>query len=150
MLQIVDIALKAISPAVNDPTTAVNCVDQLSRIMILFAARETPPCLLYDPPGIARVRLHWIDFDGLLTSAFEQIRLYSKSDIAVSLRLLRALSDIASTTSSVAFRRSLLELGKRIVEGCGERLGAQELLPMRARLAALEKFVSNELSGSSI
>ncbi len=150
VLQIVDIALKAISPAVNDPTTAVNCVDQLSRIMILFAARETPPCLLYDPPGIARVRLHWVDFDGLLTSAFEQIRLYSKSDIAVSLRLLRALSDIASTTSSVAFRRSLLELGKRIVEGCGERLGAQELLPMRARLAALEKFVSNELSGSSI
>ena len=31
VLQIVDIALKAISPAVNDPSTAINCVDQLSR-----------------------------------------------------------------------------------------------------------------------
>jgi uncharacterized membrane protein len=144
VLQIVDIALKAISPAVNDPSTAVNCVDQLSRILILFASRENPPSLLYEPPGVARVRLHWIDFDGLLTSAFEQIRLYSKTDIAVSLRLLRALSDIASTTACLDFRRSLFELGRRIVEGCAERLGAQELMPMKARLAGLEKMVSEE------
>jgi uncharacterized membrane protein len=149
VLQIVDIALKAISPAVNDPSTAINCVDQLSRIMILFATRETPPSLLYEPPGVARVRLRWIDFHGLLTSAFEQIRLYSKSDVAVSLRLLRALSDIASTTPSLDFRRSLFELGRRIVEGCGERLGTEDLMPMKVRLAGLEKIVSNELSSSS-
>ena len=142
VLQIVDIALKAISPAVNDPSTAVNCVDQLSRILILYASRETPASLLYDPPGVVRVSLRWIDFDGLLTSAFEQIRLYSKTDIAVSLRLLRALADIASTTSDAVFRRSLFELGKRIVEGCAERLGEQELAPMRVRLGALEKFVT--------
>jgi len=36
VLQIVDIALKAISPAVNDPTTAISCVDQLSRILIRY------------------------------------------------------------------------------------------------------------------
>ena len=42
VLQIVDIALKAISPAVNDPTTAISCVDQLSRILIRFASRELP------------------------------------------------------------------------------------------------------------
>src|SRR5689334_24139570 len=40
VLEIVDIALKAISPAVNDPTTAINCIDQLSRIMIRFTSRE--------------------------------------------------------------------------------------------------------------
>ena len=42
VLQIVDIALKAISPAVNDPSTAISCVDQLSRILIRFASREPP------------------------------------------------------------------------------------------------------------
>src|SRR5271165_6376479 len=42
VLQIVDVALKAISPAVNDPTTAITCVDQLSRILIRFASREPP------------------------------------------------------------------------------------------------------------
>ncbi len=39
ILQIVDIALKAISPAVNDPTTAIGCVDQLSRILIRLASQ---------------------------------------------------------------------------------------------------------------
>jgi len=142
VLQIVDIALKAISPAVNDPTTAVTCVDQLSRILIRFASRELPATVFYDPPGMARVSIPQIGFEGLLTSAFEQIRLYSKSDIAVSLRMLRALGDIAWTSSEPAFRRALYEQGKRIVEGCAEKLGEEELRPMRARLSALEKLVA--------
>ena len=98
VLQIVDIALKAISPAVNDPTTAIGSVDQLSRILIRFASRETPESTLYDPPGVFRVHVPWIGFERLLDSAFEQIRLYARSDVAVSLRLLRALADIAVTT----------------------------------------------------
>jgi len=140
VLQIVDIALKAISPAVNDPSTGVTCVDQLSRIMIRFASREPPVSLLYDPPGVIRASIPWTDFDRLLTAAFEQIRLYSTADIAVSLRMLRALGDIASSTLDPVHRRSLLEEGRRIVEGCAEKLGPEELAPMRVRLATLEKF----------
>jgi uncharacterized membrane protein len=143
VLQIVDIALKAISPAVNDPSTGVTCVDQLSRILIRFASREPPASLLYDPPGVVRVSIPWIDFDGLLISAFEQIRLYSSGDIAVSLRMLRALCDIASSTPDPAYRRSLFQEGRRIVEGCAERLGPEELAPMRVRLAALEKIINS-------
>jgi uncharacterized membrane protein len=150
VLQIVDIALKAISPAVNDPTTAVTCVDQLSRILIRFASRELPASVLYDPPGIARVGILWIGFDGLLKSAFEQIRLYSKSDIAVSLRMLRALGDIARTTLEPAYRRALYEEGKRIVEGCGQKLGEEELSPMRMRLSALEKLVTVQSAATDV
>jgi uncharacterized membrane protein len=142
VLQIVDIALKAISPAVNDPTTAVTCVDQLSRILIRFVSRELPASVLYDPPGIARVGIPWIGFDGILKSAFEQIRLYSRSDVAVSLRMLRALGDIAWTNLEPPFRRALYEEGRRIVEGCAEKLGEEELRPMRTRLSALEKLVT--------
>ena len=142
VLQIVDIGLKAISPAVNDPTTAITCVDQLSRILIRFASRELPAPVLYDPPGIARASVPWIDFQGLLKSAFEQIRLYSKSDVAVSLRMLRALGDIAWTNSDPAVRRALYEEGRRIVEGCAEKLGEEELAPMRARLATLELLIT--------
>jgi uncharacterized membrane protein len=68
VLQIVDIALKAISPAVNDPSTAISCVDQLSRILIRFASRALPASLLYDPPDVFRVGLAWIDFEKLLDS----------------------------------------------------------------------------------
>ena len=140
ILQIVDIALKAISPAVNDPTTAIGCVDQLSRIMIRFASKEPPESLLYDPPGVFRVRVPWNDFEQLLTTAFEQIRLYAKADVAVSLRLLRALADIASTTPIASLRATLYTLGKRIVDGCSEKLGGEEMHPLRIRLAALENL----------
>jgi uncharacterized membrane protein len=142
VLQIVDIALKAISPAVNDPSTAITCVDQLSRILIRFASREPPEEMLYDPPGIVRASLAWIHFERLLEAAFEQIRMYSKADVAVSLRLLRALRDIAASTPDPEFRRILVERGVRIVAGCAEKLGEQELRELRVRQAALESFTA--------
>ncbi|MGA2335212.1 MAG: DUF2254 domain-containing protein [Terriglobales bacterium] len=142
VLQIVDVALKAISPAVNDPTTAINCVDQLSRILIRFASREPPEDLLYDPPGVVRASIGWIHFERLIEAAFEQIRMYSKTDVAVSLRLLRALSDIAASTPDAEFRRILVEQGMRTVAGCAEKLGEEELKELRARQASLESFTA--------
>jgi uncharacterized membrane protein len=141
VLQIVDIALKAISPAVNDPSTAISSVDQLSRVLIRFASREPPESVLYDPPGVVRVSIPWIDFDRLVDSAFEQIRMYSKGDVAVSLRMLRALGDIAASTPDPAYRRTLVEQGRRILTGCAEKLGEGELARIRVRLAALELLV---------
>jgi len=142
VLQIVDIALKAISPAVNDPTTAISCVDQLSRILIRFASREPPDELLCDPPGVPRASVTWIHFDRLLEAAFEQIRMYSKSDVAVSLRLLRALGDIAASTPDPEFRRILVERGMRTLAGCAEKLGEDELQALRIRQAALETLTA--------
>ncbi|MGD0957538.1 MAG: DUF2254 domain-containing protein [Candidatus Acidiferrales bacterium] len=141
VLQIVDIALKAISPAVNDPTTAINCVDQLSRILIRFASREMPEPRLYDLQGVARVSIRWIDLERLLDSAFEQIRMYSKTDIAVSLRLLRGYGDIAAATQDQAVRSLLFDRAKRVVDGCSQRIGADELQPLLIRLTALQKLV---------
>ncbi len=142
ILQIVDIALKAISPAVNDPSTAISCVDQLSRVLIRFASREPLPSLLYNPPGTVRVYIPWLGFDRLVESAFEQIRLYSKSDVAVNLRMLRALSDIAATVSDPDACRVLAEQGRRTVAGCAEQLGDQEMGEIHARLATLETFAA--------
>jgi uncharacterized membrane protein len=142
VLQIVDVALKAISPAVNDPTTAINCIDQLSRILIRFASREPPEDLLYDPPGIVRASIGSIHFGRLLEAALEQIRMYSKTDVAVSLRALRALGDIAASTPDPEFRRILVEQGMRTVAGCAEKLGQEELRELRARQAALESFTA--------
>jgi uncharacterized membrane protein len=150
VLQIVDIALKAISPAVNDPSTAISCVDQLSRILIRFASREPPDSVLYDPPGVLRVSMGWIDFEKLLDSAFEQIRMYSKTDVAVSLRMLRALADIATTTADPNFRRLLRNRGQRIVTGCAERLEEEELREIQGRLETLERLIGHkEIQSSS-
>jgi uncharacterized membrane protein len=138
VLQIVDIALKAISPAVNDPSTAISCVDQLGRILIRIACREPPESVLYDPPGTLRVYIPWPSFERLLDSAFEQIRMYSKTDVAVSLRMLRALSDIAATTQDTGIHQLLADRACRIVAGCAERLAENELMEIRSRYSTLE------------
>jgi uncharacterized membrane protein len=144
VLQIVDIALKAISRAVNDPTTAVGCVDQLSRILIRFVSREVPEPRLYDLRGVARVHVQWIDFEKLLESAFGQIRMYSERDIAVSLRLLRALCDIAITAHDEDDRKVLLACGRRVVEGCSKQMGAEDLGNLNTRFVELEKLVRSD------
>jgi len=139
LIQIVDIALRAMSPAVNDPSTAISCVDQLSRIMIAWAGRMPPPAHYYAPPHVLRLFVPWMTFDGLLDTAFEQIRHYAAADVAVSLRLMRAFGDIASTTEHADLRTQLLERGRRVATGCAGHLPKEELVKLGQRLATLEK-----------
>jgi uncharacterized membrane protein len=138
ILQIVDIALKAISPAVNDPSTAISCVDQLSSILIRFAAREDPRTRLYDPPGTLRVSTPYLGFDRLTESAFEQIRSYSRTDVAVSLRLMRAFTDITMTLPNGPARQLMVDQGRRLLAGFSELPGEDVLMELRIRLKTLE------------
>jgi hypothetical protein len=69
--------------------------------------------------------------------------MYSKTDVAVSLRLLRALGDIGASTRDPAQCRTLAEQGRRIVAGCAEKLGEEDLKAIRARSAALERSIAS-------
>jgi uncharacterized membrane protein len=95
--QIVDIALKAISPAINDPSTAATCIDHLTRLLTRALGR-------FPPSGVERhgsgtlVLPHTTAVD-LVDLAFEQIRQYSRGDMAVSLRLLRAFTEVGRATA---------------------------------------------------
>ena len=85
-----------------------------------------------------------MSFEGLLDTAFEQIRHYAVADIAVSLRLMRAFNDIASVTQHPHFRTTLLERARRVVTGCGGRLTQEELVKLQQRLATLEAIIAAE------
>lgn len=88
------------------------------------------------------VSLPWIRFERLPNSAFEQIRLYAKGDVAVSLRLLRGLTDVASTTQNSDYHKAMVEMGRRVVAGCSEKLTENELRDLRFREKALESCVA--------
>jgi uncharacterized membrane protein len=137
LIQIVDIALRAISPAVNDPSTAISCIDQITRILICWLARFPPDSLMFNPPHVLRVVLPWIDLDGLLNTAVEQIRAYATGDAAVSLRLLRLLHDVAVTVETSLLRDLMVERGERIVAGCRSRLPPEDLVRLEQRFAEL-------------
>lgn len=137
VIQIVDIALRAISPAVNDPSTAISCIDQLSRILIVWFGRMPPSAVLFSPPHVPRVAIPWPGLDGMLDLAFEQIRSYATNDLAVNLRLLRAMGDIAATTQRTSVRSALAVRAHRLVDRASERMEEADAARLRQRLAVL-------------
>lgn len=98
--RIVDIGLKAISPAVNDPSTGVTCIDNLAAVLAFASTRRDPPREV--AAGAGKIIFARTTFARLVPLAFAQLRQYSQSDMAVSLRLLRALHDLASLTRDPA------------------------------------------------
>ena len=137
ILQIVDIALRAISPAVNDPSTAIGCIDQLTRILIRWLARFPPEANVFRPPQVLRVIVPWIGTEDLLDTAIEQIRAYARTDFAVSRRLLRLVHDVASTIPEDGLRRRVIARGARVVEGCRGHLTTEDLARLQGLLGAL-------------
>ena len=106
--QIVDMALKALSPGVNDTSTAVMCVDYLTVILARLACRQFPPSHRYEGETL-RVIAIVPTFEGLLAEAFDQIRGSAQGNVAVMARMLGAIDTIASLTTSPRRRRALRE-----------------------------------------
>jgi uncharacterized membrane protein len=97
--QLVDIALRALSPAINDPTTAVNSIDYLTNILINAARHADVRGRYYDEEGRLRLIAPRPTFVMMLDLAFDQIRHSSGSEVTVTLRILDALIEIAQATS---------------------------------------------------
>jgi len=110
--------------------------------MILWISRMPPPSHYYAPTNVLRVVVPWMSFDGLLDTAFDQIKHYAAADVAVSLRLIRAFNDIARASQDVDQRKELLRRARRVAAGCADHLPEDELMKLRQRLVALETSVT--------
>ncbi len=141
VLQIVDIALKAISPAVNDPTTALTCIDQLGRILVRAAMRQPPITTLRDTDGRARVVLRRTSFPRLLDVAFSQIGHYGKADVAVPLRLMRVLAELAAETRHPPYAIAIRDQARRLSAACEQGFPDADRDALNDRLAAVEHAV---------
>ncbi|MEZ4732733.1 MAG: DUF2254 domain-containing protein [Caldilineaceae bacterium] len=97
--QLVDIALKALSPAVNDPTTAINCLDYLTNILIQAAQYPDHHSHLQDRAGTVRILVRKVTFATMVELAFNQIRHYGCGDVLVAVRLIDALGEIAGAVN---------------------------------------------------
>lgn len=112
--QLVEIALRAISPGINDPFTAIRCIDSLSAGLSHLAQRNFPSSYRYDDHKNLRVIAEQVTFAGLIDTAFNQIRQYGKSDVAVTIRLLDAIATVARYTSTPQEREILLRHAEMI------------------------------------
>lgn len=113
--QLVDMALKALSPGVNDTSTAVMCVDYLTAILARLVCRQFPPSHRYEGDTL-RVIAIIPTFERLLAEAFDQIRDSAAGNVAIMARMLGAIDTIASLTVSPSHLRALDEQLQWIAE----------------------------------
>ena len=121
--QIVDIAMKALSPGINDTTTAVMCIDYLAAIMVRLATRKFAPSHCLDQ-GKLRLIIRGPSFEGLLAEAFDQIRQNGAGNVAIMVRMLGALQTIAGQTADPGRRRAIGERMQWIAELAERTIGS--------------------------
>jgi len=92
--QLSDVANKALSPGINDPTTAIHALGHISVLLCELAGRDLGPRLLCDDDRV-RVVLNRPDLADLLDLAITQPRRYGSSDPQVMMRLFRLLEELA-------------------------------------------------------
>jgi uncharacterized membrane protein len=145
--QIVDVALKALSPGNNDSTTAINCIDFLGAILARLAGRRVEPRHRSDGERLL-VIARGPTFASLLAESFDQIRQNARGDVAVLTRLLEIIETLARVTADPDRRRALRQQAEQIVETAGRTvpaaydLKAIEALGARARASVAAEPVS--------
>ena len=93
---LVDIAIKALSPAINDPTTAVLAIDQLQRLLRRAGRRDLRTNYVPGHDGTVRVILRTPNWEDFVHLTFTEIRFYGASNIQIARRLRASIMDLMS------------------------------------------------------
>jgi uncharacterized membrane protein len=148
--QLVEIAIRALSSAVNDTFTALTCIDWLSDSLCKVAGRWQPARVHRDRAGVVRVITTEPTYERLVQRAFEKIRQSARGLPAVLIRQLDALARIMERTTAEDQRRVLLEQAAMVAQASAEsvpdeldradvRRQYEAFLAAHARLAAADR-----------
>lgn len=111
---LVDIAIKALSPAINDPTTAVQAIDQIEDLLRRLGRRDLDAGYARDQDGKLRLVYPMPTWEDYLTLAFDEIRQYGATSVQVMRRLRSTLIELAASLTNAeradAVRRYLEHL----------------------------------------
>ena len=107
---IVDIAIKALSKAINDPTTAVLAIDQLHRLLRITGNRKLHDKEILDESGRLRLIFRTPDWDDFVQLAIREIRLYGAENFQVARRLRAMIENLAQTLPEERRPALLVEL----------------------------------------
>lgn len=119
--QLVDVAMKALSPGVNDTTSAVLVVDRIS-VLVRRLCQRRMPSRLREVDGRLRLVVARPDFEDLLGLAFDQIRQWGANNPAVLGRMLEVIAELLPVTRGSARRALLHEHARRIMAAAGHAI----------------------------
>ena len=142
--QIVDIALRALSPGINDSTTAAMCLDYLTAILARVASLPIPSSHRFED-GELRVIAIGPDFASFVAGSFDEIRGSAAGNLAIMLRMLDALQTIGSLTDDAGRRHILREQVICIAEvGPSSIPSTHDRARFEERLASVSMSLSDE------
>jgi uncharacterized membrane protein len=142
--QLVEIAIRALSPAVNDTFTALACIDWLGDGLVKIADRWHPLAVHRDPAGHVRVITVTVSFRRLLERAHDKIRQASRGMPAVMIRQLDGLAKVMAYASAPEQRELLLEQAAMILRASEESVPEKaDRADVRRRYDAVLRSVSS-------
>lgn len=116
--QLVDIAEKALSPAVNDPTTAVQCTDRIHDLLRRLALRHDAEGIYRDHSGTARLVVPQYCWEDYMRLAFDEIRQYGAGSLQVHQRLRAAIDDLLTVVVDQPERIEALTAQAQMLDRC--------------------------------
>lgn len=141
--QLVEIAVRALSPGINDPFTAIACLDQFSTTLSDLAKSAIPAGYYYDADGSLRIISNTITFEEIIDTAFNQIRQHGRTDIAVTVRLLEVIAVIMARTRTDAQRNALMKQAEMIKRSCDElTIQRYDMDDIEARYNLIQKMLT--------
>ncbi|MGP8006020.1 MAG: DUF2254 family protein, partial [Acidimicrobiales bacterium] len=151
--QLVEIAIRALSPAVNDTFTALTCIDWLSGGLSEISARVLEEGAYRGRSG--KVRLIEFDpsYERMVNRAFDKVRQAGRGMPAVIIRMIDALTHITENTTSSRQRAVLLRQAEMIMRGAEEEVPEQnDLADIRVRFDKLAQTSAamDHTSGSAL
>jgi len=120
--ELVEVAARALSPGINDPFTAISCINHLGIALCDLAQRVFPSLLKKDGENRVRVIVYPTTFVQIVDAAFNLIRQYGRSHAAVTIRLLENIRVILPFTRYPEQRDALLRQADLIEGGSHEGL----------------------------
>ena len=113
--QMVEIAARALSPGVNDPYTAIACIDNLTATICRLSQISFPSKYRIDDKKNLRVIAKTLVFEGVLDASFNQIRQFSAGSTAVIIRLMEAMITINGFAQKESYKRAIIKHAKMII-----------------------------------
>ena len=124
--QLVEVAVRALSPGINDPFTAITCIDRLGDNVAFLINRQFPLDQHFDEDGRLRLFIKSFTFDGIVEASFNQIRQHGRNDVSVIIRLLDTLLCLADQIREVNQVKAIKTQADSLYSVCNENFIAKK------------------------
>jgi len=124
--ELVDIAVRALSPSVNDPETAKSCIDRLGEVLALFGQREFSPRLRTDDENRVYMIARQISYEEAVSLALGPLRHFGAGNPAVAVQLVQTCTRVMQVVPG-SRRGALLAERDRIIAAARQQAGPEEM-----------------------